>query len=174
MLFWAINDDGPLSTEPTPPMKALTLLATILTIILCISYNETYAGGNDGGNGSPAPVVRRDLVGPDFQPATKESIILMREVRKTANGYQVKVKAANGSLRMMGTFSDEQLTQANGTFSYYHDNGRLESEGRIVNGVKSGVWTRFDRCGNPKSEKIYDGQTYDQLAVSNGWNPASN
>lgn len=160
-------------------MKALTLIAAILTMILCISYNEAYAGGNDGGNpgsgtGAPASVVRRDLVGPDFQPATKESIILMREVRKTADGYLVKVKAANGSLRMVGTFSDEQLTQANGIFSYYHDNGRLESEGRIVNGVKSGVWTRFDRSGNPKSEKIYDGKTYDQLAVSNGWNPANN
>ena len=155
-------------------MKALTLLATIFTILLCASYNEAYAGGNDGGNGSHAPVVRRNLVGPDFQPATKESIILMREVRKTANGHEVKVKAANGSLRMKGTFSDEQLTQANGTFSYYHDNGRMESEGRIVNGLKTGVWTRYDRSGNAKSEKIYDGQTYDQLAVSNGWSAPAN
>ena len=160
-------------------MKALTLLATILTIILCASYNEAYAGGNDGGNpgsgtGAPAQLVRRDLVGPDFQPATENSIILMREVRKTANGYEVKVKAANGSLRMKGTFSDEKLTQANGTFSYYHDNGRMESEGRIVNGVKTGVWTRYDRSGNAKSEKIYDGKTYDQLAVSNGWSAPAN
>ena len=71
-------------------------------------------------------------------------------------------------------FSDEQLTQANGTFSYYHDNGRLESEGRIVNGVKTGVWTRYDRSGKPKSEKIYDGRTYDEMAVSNGWNAPQN
>jgi hypothetical protein len=155
-------------------MKALTLLATICVIILSACFNEAYAGGNDGGNNGPAPVVRRDLVGPDFQPATQNSIILMREVRKTANGYEVKVKAANGSLRMKGTYSDENLTQANGAFSYYHDNGRLESEGRILNGVKTGVWTRYDRAGNPKSEKIYDGQTYDQMAVSNGWNAPSN
>lgn len=155
-------------------MKALTYLATTLTILLSISCSEAFAGGTDGGNGSPAPVVRRDLVGPDFQPTTKESIILMREVRKTANGYEVKVKAANGSLRMKGTFSDEKLTVANGTFSYYHDNGRVESEGRIVSGVKTGVWTRFDRSGEAKSEKIYNGQTYDQMAVSNGWNAAAN
>lgn len=50
----------------------------------------------------------------------------------------------------------------------------MESEGRIVNGLKTGVWTRYDRSGNAKSEKIYDGQTYDQLAVSNGWSAPAN
>ena len=157
-------------------MKALTTLAAICLSLLSASINPALAGGHDGGEGnrSTATLVRRDLVGPDFQPATKESIILMREVRKTANGYEVKVKAANGSLRMKGVYSDEQLTQANGTFSYYHDNGRLESEGRIMNGLKTGVWTRYDRNGNPKSEKIYDGQTYDQMAVSNGWSAPAN
>jgi len=157
-------------------MKALTTLAAISLSLFSANSNMAFAGGGEGGGGnsSPAPAVRRDLVGPDFQAATKESIILMREVRKTANGYEVKVKAANGSLRMKGVFSDEKLTLANGTFSYYHDNGRIESEGRIVNGVKTGVWTRFDRSGGAKSEKIYSGQTYDQMAVNNGWNPASN
>ena len=157
-------------------MKTLTTLAAISLSLFSANLNMAYAGGTEGGGGnsSPAPVVRRDLVGPDFQPASKESIILMREVRKTAGGYLVKVKAANGSLRMVGTYSDEQLTVANGIFSYYHDNGRLESEGRIVNGVKTGTWTRYDRSGNAKSEKIYNGQTYDQMAVNNGWNPASN
>ena len=157
-------------------MKAFTTLAAIGLSLMSASFNPALAGGHDGGDGtrSASTLVRRDLVGPDFQPATKESIILMREVRKTANGYEVKVKAANGSLRMKGVYSDEQLTQANGTFSYYHDNGRLESEGRIMNGLKTGVWTRYDRNGNPKSEKIYDGQTYDQMAVSNGWSAPAN
>ncbi len=157
-------------------MKALTTLAAISLSLFSAQVNAAHAGGGEGvgGNKGPAPVVRRDLVGPDFQPATSESIILMREVRKTAEGYEVKVKAADGSLRMKGIFSDEKLTQANGTFCYYHDNGRLESAGHIVNGVKTGVWTRFDRGGSPKSEKIYDGRTYDQMAVSNGWSAPSN
>ena len=157
-------------------MNTLTTLAAISLSLFSATFNRAFAGGGEGGGGtsSAAPAVRRDLVGPDFLPATKESIILMREVRKTANGYELKVKAANGSLRMKGTFSDEKLTQANGTFSYYHDNGRMESEGRIVNGVKTGVWTRYDRSGNAKSEKIYDGKTYDQLAVSNGWSAPAN
>lgn len=157
-------------------MKAITTLAAISLSLFSAHFNAAYAGGGEGGEGTSttSTLVRRDLVGPDFQPATKESIILMREVRKTANGYEVKVKAANGSLRMKGTFSDEKLTQANGTFSYYHDNGRLESEGRVVNGLKTGLWVRFDRSGNPRNEKVYDGRTYDEIAVSNGWNAPSN
>ena len=157
-------------------MKALNTLAVISISLLGAHFNAAYAGGGEGGEGTSntSTLVRRDLVGPDFRPATKESIIFMREVRRTAHGYEVKVKAANGGLRMKGVFSDEKLTQANGLFSYYHDNGRVESEGHIVNGVKTGAWTRFDRGGNPKSEKIYNGQTYDQMAVSNGWNAPSN
>ena len=102
-------------------MKAITTLAAIGLSLMSASFNPVMAGGHDGGEGSSATsnLVRRDLVGPDFRPATKESIILMREVRRTAKGYEVKVKAANGSLRMKGMFSDEQLTQANGTFSYF-------------------------------------------------------
>jgi hypothetical protein len=168
MLIRAINANDQHQTRHA--MNALTTLATIALGLFSAVFNAAYAGGSEGGNASATTIVRRDLVGPDFRPATKDGIILMREVRQTALGYEVKVKAANGSLRMKGTFADEQLTAANGEFSYYHDNGRLESQGRIENGVKTGVWKRFDRDGNARNEKVYSGQTYDQLAVSNGWN----
>lgn len=156
-------------------MKALHLAATLTLGLISAGLNTAQAGDGGGANGgSKAVVVRRDLVGPDFRPATSGTILLMREVRKTSNGFEVKVKAADGSLRMRGVFSDEQLTQANGLFSFYHDNGRLESEGHIANGVKTGVWKRYDRGGAARGEKIYNGQTYDQMAVSNGWSAPQN
>ncbi len=157
-------------------MNALTTLTTITLVLFNANLNAAYTGEGEGGNSSNAStvMVRRDLVGPDFLPVTNGGMILMREVRQTVNGFEVKVKTANGSLRMKGTFVDEQLTVANGVFSYYHDNGRLESEGRIEHGVKTGVWTRHDRAGNARGEKIYNGQTYEQMAVSNGWSAPQN
>lgn len=148
---------------------------TSLALLGCfMTSHVTLASGKDGDRSTPAPVVRRDLVGPGFGPVTNGDIILMREVRRTADGYLVKVKAADGTLRMQGTYLDEALMVAHGQFSYFHDNGRLESRGLMVNGIKTGSWVRFDREGSVLNERIYDGKTYDQRTADHGWNAPAN
>jgi len=153
-------------------MKTSTFI-TGLVLASTLATHST-ALGNHGDRSVPAHPVRRDLVGPGFGPVANGEIVLMREVRRTDAGYEVKVKAADGTLRMRGTYIDEALTIGHGTFSYYHDNGRLESQGRMSQGTKTGVWSRFDREGRALSEKIYDGKTYDQRTVDQGWSAPSN
>ena len=152
-------------------MGTHTIIASIALLGCLAQSQNAVALVSDGDR---ATLVRRELVGPGFGPVTGGEIILMREVRRTADGYVVKVKAADGTLRMRGTYADEALTVANGLFSYYHDNGRLESQGMIVNGTKSGTWVRFDREGQALNEKIYDGKNYDQRTAEHGWNAPVN
>lgn len=84
-------------------------------------------------------------------------------------GYEVRLKHANGVLKMVGTYSDQQRTIANGLFSFYHSNGQLESTGLYVNGTKKGVWKRFDAAGNELAERVYGVGTYQELALELGW-----
>lgn len=163
---------GTPNTTTGTTMKTSTFI-TGLVLASTLATHST-ALGNHGDRSVPARPVRRDLVGPGFGPVANGEIVLMREVRRTDAGYEVKVKAADGTLRMRGTYMDEALTIGHGTFSYYHDNGRLESQGRMSQGTKTGVWSRFDREGRALSEKIYDGKTYDQRTVDQGWSAPSN
>ena len=84
-------------------------------------------------------------------------------------GYEVREKHANGALKMIGTYSDQQRTVANGTFSFYYSNGQLESTGNYVNGTKKGVWKRFDTQGKTLAERVYGAANYQEVAMELGW-----
>ncbi len=43
-----------------------------------------------------------------------------------------------------GTYQDGEAT---GVWKYYHDNGNMASEGRLVNGLKVGQWKFYNRSG---------------------------
>ncbi|HMQ74548.1 MAG TPA: energy transducer TonB [Flavobacteriales bacterium] len=64
--------------------------------------------------------------------------------------------AMDGKLKAEGRYLDQQLTIEHGHFTYYHANGKVESSGDYTDGLKSGVWERFDAWGRPLAEKVYD------------------
>ena len=107
--------------------------------------------------------------------AAQNNIIASQEVASTSvstgehAGYEVREKHANGALKMTGTYSNQQRTVANGTFSFYHTNGQLESTGLYVNGTKKGVWKRFDTQGNQLAERVYGAANYQEVALELGW-----
>lgn len=61
----------------------------------------------------------------------------------------------NDSLLMKGTAMDEAGIQLHGWSQWFHQNGLVESEGFYENGVKIGVWKRYNTNGEPKPEKMY-------------------
>ena len=75
---------------------------------------------------------------------------------KDGDRFIGKIYSMDGKLKAEGRFVDAALTIEDGSFKFYHTNGKLESEGAYAQGWKSGVWKRFDQWGRPLSEKVYD------------------
>lgn len=71
--------------------------------------------------------------------------------------------APMNTVRMKGRYLDSTLTVAHGEFTYYHSNGRKESNGVFVNGVKTGLWFRWSITGEQVATKHYIGLVGDAL-----------
>jgi len=85
----------------------------------------------------------------------KEASYVCKIVDESEMGYHVKAYFMTGELKMEGWFQDKELTQPHGEFTYYYQNGQIESKGEFMEGSKFGLWERFDFEGNAKPEKIY-------------------
>lgn len=62
----------------------------------------------------------------------------------------------DGKLKAEGRYLDQQLTVEHGHFTFYHANGKVESSGDYAQGLKAGLWQRYDVWGRPLAEKVYD------------------
>jgi len=67
-----------------------------------------------------------------------------------------KTFTLDGKLKAEGHYTDPRLSVEHGRFTFYHPNGKVESQGEYAMGKKSGVWLRFDQWGRPLAEKVYD------------------
>lgn len=76
----------------------------------------------------------------------------------TGEGYHYKAYFLSGELKMDGWYADDEMTVENGLFTYFYKSGQIESVGEYRNGMKVGIWKRFDLYGNEKPEKIYQSQ----------------
>lgn len=93
---------------------------------------------------------------------------LRMATRLCSGGFIVRVLDANGTVRMTGAYVDAQLTVANGSFTYFHDNGAIESLGTYMNGTKSGTWERYSFDGERLADREYPGLDVDRLLELNG------
>jgi antitoxin component YwqK of YwqJK toxin-antitoxin module len=53
-----------------------------------------------------------------------------------------------------------------GDFVFYHPNGKVESEGEYVRGVKVGTWKRYEPSGKPKADRYYPVESADAIRKS--------
>ena len=56
---------------------------------------------------------------------------------------------------MNGRYKDDQLEIRQGHFVFYNQNGNKQTEGDYHNGMKVGVWKRWDSEGAPLSSRTY-------------------
>jgi len=58
-------------------------------------------------------------------------------------------------LAVTACFTDSLLTNFHGKFQSFYSNGKIEYDGDYINGVKNGVWQKWDKDGNKTDSTIY-------------------
>jgi hypothetical protein len=125
-------------------MKLITLIAASLLSL------TVYSGGPDSEDGQFFMNSHMEIISKEKDASYKGVV-----VEKNEMGYHVKAYFLSGELKMEGFFADEDLQVPSGWFTYYYQNGKVESMGEFKDGEKFGLWQRFDFEGNEKPEKIY-------------------
>lgn len=97
-----------------------------------------------------------------MEECKKKHAVFFRKVDDDGdNGWLVMVYFNNGGeLKMRGHYVDNALTVPHGAFTYFYQNGQVESEGEFENGAKIGVWERWNHNGIAKAERYYSGYKY--------------
>lgn len=73
----------------------------------------------------------------------------------SSEGHHFKAYFLSGELKMDGWYADEEMTVEQGLFTYFYQSGQIESVGEYREGMKVGVWKRFDLYGKEKPERVY-------------------
>lgn len=119
-----------------------------------------------------------DHAGKQIAPATAFSYSY---VTKQPDGLWVRVDfyVHNDSLQMKGRFTDKELKNKTGPFSYYHYNGRLSATGRYENNQKQGLWLSWAEEGHltdslfyKNDMLIYGRSFYKDGKISSSWDPS--
>jgi len=72
-----------------------------------------------------------------------------------------------GAIKAKGSyvkFGKKYLEDAH--FTFYFQNGQIESEGEYDLGIKVGYWKRYDSKGNRKTDRYYPTETADRIRES--------
>ena len=127
-----------------------------LSIALFVSL-EALAAAPTGTRYTRVDALMPDMV--HVTTNTKESAYLRFVAAGDDGIYHVCIVANNPTkvVRMTGHYLDSALKVANGEFTFFHTNGRKESNGVFVNGVKAGEWLRWNACGERLATKQYIG-----------------
>ena len=99
--------------------------------------------------------VHYDMVVAENANPALEGMTLLRTALETPEGWAARVYAPDGTLLMEGAFNDRELRIPQGEFTFFHFNGRPESQGRFCNGGKVGNWHRWDQRGQPMADRNY-------------------
>jgi hypothetical protein len=147
----------------------------ICTIFIALSWfctNHTFAQSNDGANETESraivPVQQETytlyldaMLNITTEDKAAFRLVLKKIAGSSFNGtifnYMDKVKA-KGIYLMIG-----KIFLEDGHFTYYFEDGLIESEGEFDRGVKVGTWKRFDRTGKRKTDKYYPPQSADKI-----------
>lgn len=77
--------------------------------------------------------------------------------------HEARMFLPDGTLKAEGSYADAAFRVPDGAFTFYHPNGKTESQGLYKNGRKQGVWKRFDARGSELAEKIYDNSSLNAM-----------
>ncbi len=108
--------------------------------------------------GTAGPITaQRTYLGPTLEPTTKGKAVYYKEPDGMVEGaYKARIHTMDGRLKAEGLYADKELKVPNGSFTYFHPNGKVESTGTYEMGLKTGVWQRYDEWGTALAEKVYD------------------
>ena len=83
--------------------------------------------------------------------------------------FVARVTDIEGNLRIEGAYvhKDGKITE-NGRFTFYHQNGQIESQGMYEMGVKVGTWKRFKQNGANKADRFYNPESASLIRAAMG------
>lgn len=85
----------------------------------------------------------------------KQAYYVARLVGESQRGYTYQVFFLSGEMKMEGTYADKGMKMPNGEFTYYYQNGQVESSGLYREGMKYGIWQRYEPGGAARPERVY-------------------
>ncbi|MCB0809482.1 MAG: energy transducer TonB [Flavobacteriales bacterium] len=125
-------------------MQTLLLLTTLWSALL-----DPMSGAAQGGD--------RIYLNAVLEETSKGKASYYRELTGREDGhFMARTYAMDGSLKCEGSYADKALRIEDGVFTFYHPNGKVESTGRYMMGLKTGIWLRYDKWGRDLAEKVYD------------------
>jgi len=162
------SDGNPKTPTNMNPQRLLQAAVLVLSVQTTQAQSSTFAAVDTHvlfrsmRNSPEQPVIinaqRIDLVNARFESCiSKKEARYFRVTTPVPDGFLVRVMTLDGAVRMTGACADAAAKMPNGPFHYYDDGGTLRAEGRYVNGLKSGIWHRYDDRGAALSDKEYDG-----------------
>lgn len=113
-----------------------------------------------GVSEAPALGVKTYMTAKMEECKKKQAVFFQKIADDQDDGWLAMVYFVQGELKMRGHFVDNELSVQHGEFSYFYQNGQLESKGRYENGAKIGVWERWNPNGSPKAERFYSGYKF--------------
>lgn len=150
------------SVKRIPPMTRNPLFnMKPFFLYLCLLGVMSTAFGQTKKSDPPVPGEKIYLDAKMEEVKKKQAVFFQKAEMDGDKGWLVMVYFNNGGqLKMRGHYIDDALEVPHGTFSYYYQNGQLESQGKFENGAKIGVWERFNPNGSAKAERYYSGYKY--------------
>lgn len=88
--------------------------------------------------------------------AERDSARFFRLQQKDGEGYRVWDYYWDGTLQMSGYFRSFDPEIKEDSFKYFHENGKLSSEGAYKNNNKVGIWTTYFPTGEVRWAVTYD------------------
>jgi len=82
----------------------------------------------------------------DWSPTNdlKEATYFMQVVSENDTTFFCRYYQNTGPMVKQECFKDEGLTMPNGLFTWYNQNGWMDSSGTVKNGIKDGWWYKYD------------------------------
>jgi hypothetical protein len=90
-----------------------------------------------------------------LKPCKKGQATMYMKVAQSTGAFELEVFDKSHNRIMKGQSLDPKGTVWNGSFEFYHPDGKIESRGLYQEGAKVGVWERFDSKGNQLAERMY-------------------
>lgn len=125
-------------------------LLSIPFILLALVSTAAFGGGKE-------PKTAKIYLSDVLEPTSKgKAAYFLQPEGMDGELYIGKIYTMDGKVKAEGRFRDAALTIEEGPFTFFHSNGKVESQGTYAMGNKSGVWLRFDPWGNALAEKVYN------------------
>lgn len=103
-----------------------------------------------------AQQARYDYVDLNMQSVSPDQAAFRRAAVLQEDGFfHVVVRFLDGQTRMTGTYADEALQVQEGWFEYFFFGGQMESMGAYQNGIKVGLWKRWNWNGQSLPDRHY-------------------